>query len=209
MKKKKTKKKKIDERGRPIVIDEEKAQILRGLCRTKMSQKDCAAILGVSEITIGRYCKSHGMDFVTFRDVHLAPTRNMIIRQILKLCQEGHFPALVYASKNLCGWTDKQEVDHTNSDGSNKRVIVVMANNLPVINEPRQIEEIEIVDQGKIERAMQEIPDELEKIEDVEIYPVPLFPKKKKKVGEEKKVIIKKNDDDEDDDEDDGSFLIN
>ena len=86
----------------------------------KPTLKDCAAFLEISEDAIEAYCKKIGTSFTEFRDKNMVHTRFMVIRNIIKQCEKGSIPMLIYASKNLCGWKDKWDVDldHSSSDGS-------------------------------------------------------------------------------------------
>lgn len=89
------------------LMTEEKIKQLKAICRLKPTQKDCASFLDVSEDTIDRYCKTLGLTFAEFREQNMVHTRFMIIRNIIKECEKGNTTMLIYASKNLCGWTDK------------------------------------------------------------------------------------------------------
>lgn len=100
--------------GRPIVMTEEKIKQLKAICRMKPTLADCAAFLDISEDSIVNYCKSIGLTFSLFREQNMVHTRFMIIRNIIKQCENGSIPMLIYASKNLCGWSDKplsEEID--------------------------------------------------------------------------------------------------
>jgi hypothetical protein len=100
--------------ARPIVMTEEKIRQLKSICRLKPTLKDCSAFLEVSEDTIEKYCKKIGTSFSDFREQNMVVTRFMIIRNIIKECEKGNTAMLIYASKNLCGWSDKFETDLPN-----------------------------------------------------------------------------------------------
>ena len=99
--------------GRPSKMTEEKSRQLKAICRLKPTLADCAAFLEVSEDTIENHCNRQGMRFSEFREQNMVHTRFMIIRNIIKECEKGNTAMLIYASKNLCGWSDKIENDNT------------------------------------------------------------------------------------------------
>lgn len=85
---------------------------LAAFCRVKPTLEDCAAFFKCSERTIERIIKKHtDLTFVEFRDQNMVHTRHMIIREILQQCKKGNMTALIFASKNLCGWSDKNETN--------------------------------------------------------------------------------------------------
>lgn len=96
--------------ARPPKMTEEKIRQLKAICRMKPTLADCAAFLEVNTSTIEKWVKrTHGVSFSEFREQNMVHTRFMIIREILEQCQKGNMTALIYASKNLCGWSDKHE----------------------------------------------------------------------------------------------------
>lgn len=96
--------------ARPKLMTEEKIRQLKQICRLKPTLADCAAFLDISEDTIENYCKKQGMRFSEFREQNMVHTRFMIIRNIIKECEKGNTTMLIYASKNLCGWTDAPQL---------------------------------------------------------------------------------------------------
>lgn len=96
--------------ARPPKMTEEKIRQLKAICRMKPTLADCAAFLEVNTSTIEKWVKrTHGVSFSEFREQNMVHTRFMIIREILEQCEKGNMTALIYASKNLCGWSDKHE----------------------------------------------------------------------------------------------------
>ena len=96
-------------------FDEEKYRQLKAICRMKPTLSDCAAFLDVNESTIEKQIrKRHNCTFSDFREQNMVHTRFMVIRGLLDLCEKGNLGALIYTSKNLCGWTDKYDVDIEN-----------------------------------------------------------------------------------------------
>lgn len=93
--------------GRPSKFTEEKIRQLKAICRVKPTLEDCAAILDISARSIERFIrKEYDQTFVEFREQNMAWTRHMIVREILEQCKKGNMTALIFASKNLCGWSD-------------------------------------------------------------------------------------------------------
>ena len=96
--------------ARPPKMTEEKIRQLKAICRLKPTMEDCAAFLDVSPSTVEKWIKrENGISFSEFREQNMVHTRFMIIREILEQCKKGNTAMLIYASKNLCGWSDKIE----------------------------------------------------------------------------------------------------
>lgn len=92
---------------RPTKMTEEKIKQLKAICRLKPTLDDCGAFLDLDPTTIEKWIKrTLGLTFSAFREQHMVQSRFMIIRNILKQCEKGHPLLLIYASKNLCGWSD-------------------------------------------------------------------------------------------------------
>lgn len=109
--------------GRPTLMTEKQIELLESLCRMKPTLDDCAEILKVEPSTIEKWIKrTHGISFSAFRDKRMVHTRFMITRNIIQECQKGNTTMLIYASKNLCGWSDKQEVEHSGQINSSVTV---------------------------------------------------------------------------------------
>lgn len=107
--------------GAPTKMTPEKIKQLKAICRLKPTLEDCASFLDVDKTTIENWIrKEHDVTFSVFRQQNMVPTRFMIIRNILKECEKGNTAMLIYASKNLCGWSDKVE---TSSSGKIEIVI--------------------------------------------------------------------------------------
>lgn len=95
------------EMGRPTKMTKDKCEMLEKICRFKPTLEDCSELLDVNSSTIEKYVrKTFNATFTEFRNQRMAHTRNMIIRNILKQCENGNITMLIYASKNLCGWSD-------------------------------------------------------------------------------------------------------
>lgn len=93
-----------------LKMTEEKIKLLENLCRMKPTLEDCGEILGVNTSTIEKWVKrTHKMSFSEFRNQKMAYTRHMIVRELLEQCKKGNMTALIWCSKNLCGWSDKTD----------------------------------------------------------------------------------------------------
>ncbi len=93
---------------------------LRALLRMNPTLKDAAAFFECSEDTIEERCKEYGngASFPEFRDQNMVHTRLSLIRNALKMAENGNPAMMIFCLKNLCGWKDKQEVS-TDSDTKN------------------------------------------------------------------------------------------
>lgn len=102
---------------KPEFFDEEKDKQLRALCRMKPTGEDCAAFLGCSLDTIERYLrKKYNKTFAEFRNENMVHTRFSLIRKAIQKAENGDNVMLIFCLKNLCGWSDKQEVESTNTE---------------------------------------------------------------------------------------------
>ena len=101
--------------ARPTKFTPEKIKLLNQLCRMKPTLVDCAEILEVDTTTIEKWInRNFNQSYSEYRNQRMAHTRFMIIRNILKECEKGNVVMLIYASKNLCGWSDKVEQNINN-----------------------------------------------------------------------------------------------
>ena len=99
-----------------VKFTKEKIRQLKAICRVKPTLIDCATLLDINARTLERWIrKEFDQTFVEFREQNMAWTRHMIIRNIIKECEKGNVPMLIYASKNLCGWKDKWDTDVTST----------------------------------------------------------------------------------------------
>lgn len=96
--------------ARPTVMTEEKIELLEKICRLKPTLEDCATFLKVDSSTIEKWIrKNHDLSFSEFREQNMAHTRFMIVRNLLSLCEQKNLGALIWTSKNLLGWREKNE----------------------------------------------------------------------------------------------------
>jgi hypothetical protein len=94
------------------VWTEERIKQLKAICRLKPTLKDCAAFLDIHPRTVETWIReTYDQTFTEFRDQNMVHTRFMIIRKIIEKCSHGDKTMLIWASKNLCGWSDKLDSD--------------------------------------------------------------------------------------------------
>jgi hypothetical protein len=92
------------------IIDQEQFE---ALCRLNPTLKDAAAFFKVNQDTITDRCKEWGYEgFSDCRDKNMVHTRLTLIRNALKSAEKGVPAMQIFCLKNLCGWTDKQEVQN-------------------------------------------------------------------------------------------------
>jgi hypothetical protein len=102
--------------GRPptVEINDKK---LKALMNLKPSLEDCATLFDVSAKTIQRYIKdNYGETFVQFRDKNMVTTRHALVRKAMSMALDKENPnvtMLIFSLKNLAGWSDKQDIDHS------------------------------------------------------------------------------------------------
>ncbi len=100
------------EMGRPkLEINETQ---LKAIMRFNPTLKDVAAYFDCSEDTVERRCQEYGnCTFAEFRDKNMVHTRLSLVRKAVEKAEAGDNTMLIFSLKNLCGWRDKQEVEHT------------------------------------------------------------------------------------------------
>lgn len=102
--------------GRPsMVIDHEK---LKGLMNRNPTLEDTSVIMNLSIRQLTRVIRKHyDMTFVQFRELYMAPIRLKLVDSILQSAFKGNIQAQIFCLKNLCGWTEKKEVDFSSKQG--------------------------------------------------------------------------------------------
>lgn len=115
------------------VIEEAK---LRAILRMKPTLKDVAAFFECSEDLIEKACKKYGScSFSEFREQNMVHTRFSIIRKAISKAESGDNTMLIFCLKNLCGWVDKFDNNHTIqtdklSDEDLKQIVLAKAKQL-------------------------------------------------------------------------------
>lgn len=93
--------------GPPTVMTPERIERLELLCRHKLRLEDVAEIMKVSTRTIQRYIeKNYEMDYVTYRNQKMAPTRLMVAECLFDAARKGNVTAAIWLSKALLGWSE-------------------------------------------------------------------------------------------------------
>lgn len=81
------------------------------------SIQTCAEILGVSHDTIERaLLREKGVKFAEYRESKMSKVRVKLVQKALEQAYSGNSTMLIFCLKNLCGWSDKQEMDVTSSN---------------------------------------------------------------------------------------------
>lgn len=85
---------------------------LKNLMRLKPTLEDTAAFFEVTARTIERVIKKeYNQTFVEFRQQNMVHTRLGLVRKMIEKALAGDNTMLIWCSKNMLGWSDKQEVD--------------------------------------------------------------------------------------------------
>lgn len=92
----------------------QKIEELQKICRFKPTLDQAAAFLEVQERTITKHIEKHygKISWSEFREKFFVKTRFALAQTIIaKGLEDKDLGALVWATKNLCGWADKQEAN--------------------------------------------------------------------------------------------------
>jgi hypothetical protein len=92
--------------------------LLNGLLQRGARLTDCAELLKCSKSIIEKKIrKQYQLSFGEYRDSKLSVLRMKLIDKAIDSALVHHNTAmLIFCLKNICKWTDKQEIDHTSSD---------------------------------------------------------------------------------------------
>lgn len=92
----------------PTTVDHRQ---LKELMRLKPTLADTAAFFECSERTVERIIrKEWNLSFVEFREQHMVHTRLGLVRKMIEKAMAGDNYMLIWLSKNMLGYSDKQEV---------------------------------------------------------------------------------------------------
>ena len=93
--------------------------VLDGVLQYESNLKDCADLLNVSEDTVERRIKAmYKITFSEYRASKLGKVKIKLVQKAITQALEGNSPAvLIFCLKNLCKWTDRQEIEHGNKGG--------------------------------------------------------------------------------------------
>lgn len=87
---------------------------LDALLQFKVSAKFCADYLGVSRDAIYRRIKEdHGLTFGEYHALKIERTATRLQQKAIEMALAGNTTMMIFALKNLAGWTDKQEIQQT------------------------------------------------------------------------------------------------
>lgn len=80
----------------------------------KTSKRACALLLDVSEDTIEkRIREEYDCTFTDYAEKCLAPVKIKLVQKAISKALSGDNTMLIFCLKNLCGWSDKNEIDQT------------------------------------------------------------------------------------------------
>ena len=106
--------------GRPkIMFSEKEWSMIENMCSLMCTGEEIAGVLGVSYDTLERRInEAHGIGFADYFKRHSSKGKLSLRRHQYKLAEAGNATMLVWLGKQYLGQSDKQELDHTSSDGS-------------------------------------------------------------------------------------------
>lgn len=107
--------------AKPIDLEQ-----LTKLMRWKPTKADVAAFFACSEDTIDRRIRDltksderpDGLSFKEFREVGLSDVKERLINTAIDRALDKSDTMLIFCLKNLCNWTDKQQIDAAVIGGS-------------------------------------------------------------------------------------------
>lgn len=95
-----------------VVID---WKVLDALLQFKVTLEHCADYMNVSTDAIQRRCKEEkGMTFSEYHELRLQRTATKLQQKAIEMAINGNTTMMIFALKNLAGWSDKQEIKSTN-----------------------------------------------------------------------------------------------
>lgn len=75
---------------------------------------DAAEVMGVHIDTLERKIKKEKKCcFTEYRQQKLGKVRIMLVQKAVEMARGGNATMLIFCLKNMCGWADKQEVEHS------------------------------------------------------------------------------------------------
>lgn len=111
--------------GKKIELDWSK---LDAILQYNAELNDAAEVMGCSPDTIERRIREHhDCTFAEYRNKKLGKVRIKLVQKAIQMATSGNATMMIFCLKNLCGWADKQEVEHTgpiqiNIDGQDSKL---------------------------------------------------------------------------------------
>jgi hypothetical protein len=94
---------------------------LNALLQFKVTKKFCADYLNISEDTIERRLRDdHNMTFKEYHEFKMGRTAVGLQQKAIDMAMKGHPTMLIFALKNVAGWSDKIEQNVTSGSISIK-----------------------------------------------------------------------------------------
>lgn len=88
-------------------------KILDALLQFKVTLNYCAEYLEVSADTIQRRCKEEkGITFSEYHELKMQRTAVKLQQKAIEMAISGNTTMMIFALKNLAGWSDKLENNH-------------------------------------------------------------------------------------------------
>ncbi len=116
-----------------IDFDEKTWERLKTLLELKATKKICADILGVSQDTLRRRIEEkYKKSFSEYRDEKLSTTKIKLQQKAIMMALGGDRVMLIFCLKNICGWTDKQEVKHEGEINTPQVIVKIPSNDREV-----------------------------------------------------------------------------
>ena len=85
---------------------------LDGLLAYKSSLVVCADILECHENSIKNHIKKrYGLTFTEYAEKKLSRTKVKLVQKAIEQATSGNTTMLIFCLKNLCRWSDKQDLD--------------------------------------------------------------------------------------------------
>lgn len=110
-----------NEENQKIALDEKKGagrpeknisgDQVRALAQIHCTQKEMATVLGCSVDTLQRRFKDE-------MEEGIEQGKTSLRRHLWKLVENGNLGATIFLAKNLLGYRDKFDIDHSNTDGT-------------------------------------------------------------------------------------------
>jgi hypothetical protein len=117
--------------------------LMESLMRFKPSLSDTAELMETSEDTIAnRIRETYDLTFSEYRAKKMAKVRRSLVQKALDMAiNGGHATMLIFCLKNLCGWTDNQDIA-INKDSAPIKIVFEQINSITdeddVLNPPNQ-----------------------------------------------------------------------
>ena len=112
--------------GRPLTVIDWK--VLDNYLLLGARMIDIEEMMGIGDDAIRRAVKREfKLSFADYRNKKMAKTRLTLIQKALTMAKQGDRTLLIFSLKNLCGWSDKQEISY--EEGSKPSLVIDFGKN--------------------------------------------------------------------------------